>query len=189
MLTRVPSFKKCAPRLGRKHNFANFTIVPSSTQHSFCASRSSPLVRNENHENQLGGDFWSAGRNAEIWGGSEMRLKTSALDLTRQRLPCGKGGGFNRYAHSAGPILNTLFYSICDPHQQLIDMVIWSRTHYSKLNLVRLRQKLNNLEFRQMFIFWESLGVIWIDSISLGVIRHFRFHWYFFKFLWNCHFC
>ena len=31
------------------------------------------------------------------------------------------------------------------------------------------RKKLKNLEFRQNSIFWESMGVIWIDSMSLGV--------------------
>ena len=32
------------------------------------------------------------------------------------------------------------------------------------------RQKLKNLEFRPNSIFWESLGVIWIDPMSFGVI-------------------
>ena len=35
--------------------------------------------------------------------------KTCAVDLTRQRLPCGKGGGFNRCAPSAGPIPSAIF--------------------------------------------------------------------------------
>ena len=37
---------------------------------------------------------------------------------------------FNRYAHSAGPILNILFHSIFDyqAHRKIIDMVILSRT-------------------------------------------------------------
>ena len=32
------------------------------------------------------------------------------------------------------------------------------------------RQKLKNLEFRQNSIFWDSLGAIWIDSMSFGVV-------------------
>ena len=32
-----------------------------------------------------------------------LQFRASALDSTRQRLPYGKGGGFNRSAHSAGP--------------------------------------------------------------------------------------
>ena len=47
--------RKCAPRLGRKHNFANFIIEPRSVVNNYFANGSSPLVRNENHENQVGG--------------------------------------------------------------------------------------------------------------------------------------
>ena len=32
------------------------------------------------------------------------------------------------------------------------------------------RQKLKNLEFRQNSIFWESMGAIWIDSMSFEVV-------------------
>ena len=32
------------------------------------------------------------------------------------------------------------------------------------------RQKLKNLEFRQKSVFWESLGAIWIDSMSFHVV-------------------
>ena len=45
------------------------------------------------------------------------------------------------------------------------------------------RQKLKNLEFRQNLIFWESLGVIWIDSMSLGVVPPLSFFLIFFEFL------
>ena len=44
------------------------------------------------------------------------------------------------------------------------------------------RKKLKNLEFRQNSIFWESLGVIWIDSISFGVVPPLSF-FLFFEFL------
>ena len=47
--------RNCAPRLGRKHNFANFIIEPRSVVNNYFANGSSPLVRNENHENQVGG--------------------------------------------------------------------------------------------------------------------------------------
>ena len=47
--------RNCAPRLGRKHNFANFIIEPRSVGHNYFANGSSPLVRNENHENPLEG--------------------------------------------------------------------------------------------------------------------------------------
>ena len=33
----------------------------------------------------------------------DLQLRTCAFDLTRQLLPYGKGGGFKRSAHSAGP--------------------------------------------------------------------------------------
>ena len=112
---------------------------PKSVGDKFFANGSSLLVRNENHENQLDARLAEcAGALGGDLRGSEMRLKTSALDSTRQRLPCGKGGGFNRYAHSAGPILTTLFYPIFDPHahRQIIDMVILSRMHQPASNFM-----------------------------------------------------
>ena len=82
----------------------------------------------------LGGDLRGV-RDLQIW---DLQFRTSGFDLTRQRLPYCEGGGFNRSVHSAGPILNTQFYPIFDPHahRQIIDMVIWSRTHQSASNLV-----------------------------------------------------
>ena len=47
----------------------------------------------------LGGDLRGV-RDLQIW---DLQLRTCGLDLTRQLLPYGKGGGFNRSAHSAGP--------------------------------------------------------------------------------------
>ena len=46
-----------------------------------------------------GGDFEGVLRSARC----DLRMWTSAVSLTRQLLPYGKGGGFKRYAHSAGP--------------------------------------------------------------------------------------
>ena len=46
-----------------------------------------------------GGDFEGVLRSARC----DLQFRTSAVDLTRQLLPNGKGGGFNRSAHSAGP--------------------------------------------------------------------------------------
>ena len=37
------------------------------------------------------------------------------------------------------------------------------------------RQKLKNLEFRPNSIFWESVGAIWIGSMSLGVVPPLSF--------------
>ena len=45
------------------------------------------------------------------------------------------------------------------------------------------RQKLKNLEFRQASIFWESLGAIWIDSMSFGMVPPLSFFLNFFQFL------
>ena len=45
--------RNCVPRLGRKHNFANFIIEPRSVGDNYFANGSSLLVRNENHKNQL----------------------------------------------------------------------------------------------------------------------------------------
>ena len=47
----------------------------------------------------LGGDMRGV-CDLQIW---DLQLRTCALDLTRQLLPYGKGGGFNRSAHSARP--------------------------------------------------------------------------------------
>ena len=44
-----------------------------------------------------------------------------------------------------------------------------------KIEFGEFCQKLKNLEFRQNSIFWESLGVIWIDSMSLGVVPPLSF--------------
>ena len=46
-----------------------------------------------------GGDFEGVLRSARC----DLRMWTSVVDLTRQLLPNGRGGGFNRSAHSAGP--------------------------------------------------------------------------------------
>ena len=46
-----------------------------------------------------GGDYEGVLRSARC----DLQFRTSAFDLTRQLLPNGKGGGFKRYAHSAGP--------------------------------------------------------------------------------------
>ena len=46
-----------------------------------------------------GGDFEGVLRSARC----DLQFRTCALDSTRQLLPNGKGGGFKRYAHSAGP--------------------------------------------------------------------------------------
>ena len=46
-----------------------------------------------------GGDYEGVLRSARC----DLQFRTCALDLTRQLLPNGKGGGFNRSAHSAGP--------------------------------------------------------------------------------------
>ena len=46
-----------------------------------------------------GGDFEGVLRSARC----DLQFRTCAFDLTRQLLPNGKGGGFKRYAHSAGP--------------------------------------------------------------------------------------
>ena len=57
------------PALGGNMNFANFIIEPRSVADKYFAFRSSPLVRNENHENQLDAHIGSAGRNARgRWG-------------------------------------------------------------------------------------------------------------------------
>ena len=56
-----------------------------------------------------GGDFEGVLRSARC----DLRMWTSAVDPTRQLLPNGKGGGFKRYAHSAGPsqsFKNSLFW-------------------------------------------------------------------------------
>ena len=45
------------------------------------------------------------------------------------------------------------------------------------------RQKLENLEVRQNFIFWEFLGAIWIDSVSFEVVPPLSFFFIFFRFL------
>ena len=50
------------------------------------------------------------------------------------------------------------------------------------------RQKLKKLEFRQNLIFWESMGAIWIGSISFGVVPPLSTFFIFFQFLWNCQF-
>ena len=47
----------------------------------------------------LGGDLRGV-RDLQIW---DLQLRTCGVDSTRQRLPYGKGGGFNRSAHSARP--------------------------------------------------------------------------------------
>ena len=46
-----------------------------------------------------GGDYEGVLRSARC----DLQFRTCALDLTRQLLPNGKGGGFNRSTHSAGP--------------------------------------------------------------------------------------
>ena len=46
-----------------------------------------------------GGDFEGVLRSADL----NLSMWTSAVNSTRQLLPYGKGGGFNRSAHSAGP--------------------------------------------------------------------------------------
>ena len=46
-----------------------------------------------------GGDFEAVLRSARC----DLQFRTCGLGLTRQLLPNGKGGGFNRSAHSAGP--------------------------------------------------------------------------------------
>ena len=48
-----------------------------------------------------------------------------------------------------------------------------------KIEFGEFCQKLKNLEFRQNSIFWESLGVIWIDSMSLGVVPPLSFFSFF----------
>ena len=45
------------------------------------------------------------------------------------------------------------------------------------------RQKLKNLEFRQNSIFWESMGAIWIDSMSFEVVPPLSFFFLFFSIL------
>ena len=66
------------------------------------------LVFFENHKNRRVGNYAPARRNAQgRWGDfrgvQDMQiLRTQVFDLTRRRLR-GKGGGFKRYAHSAGP--------------------------------------------------------------------------------------
>ena len=79
--------RNCAPRLGREHNFANFMFELRSVEDSYFANGSSLLVRNENHENQL--DVRLAECAGALGGdlrGSEIRLKTSGVGLTHQRL-------------------------------------------------------------------------------------------------------
>ena len=51
-----------------------------------------------------GGDYEGVLRSARC----DLQFRTCGLDLTRQLLPNGKGGGFNRSAHSAGPL-----YALC----------------------------------------------------------------------------
>ena len=46
-----------------------------------------------------GGDYEGVLRSARC----DLQFRTCAFDSTRQLLPNGKGGGFNRSAHSAGP--------------------------------------------------------------------------------------
>ena len=46
-----------------------------------------------------GGDYEGVVRSVRC----DLRFRTCAFDLTRQLLPNGKGGGFNRSANSAGP--------------------------------------------------------------------------------------
>ena len=47
----------------------------------------------------------------------------------------------------------------------------------------QFRQKLKNLEFRQNSIFRESMGAIWIDSMSFGMVPPLSFFLFFFEFL------
>ena len=64
-----------------------------------------PLVFVENHKISravvLGRPGGMRGvRDLQIW---DLQFRTLVFDSTRQLLPYGKGGGFKRYAHSAGP--------------------------------------------------------------------------------------
>ena len=42
------------------------------------------------------------------------------------------------------------------------------------------RKKMKNFEFRQNSVFWESLGAIWIDSVSFEAFRSVSFFFIFF---------
>ena len=76
------------------------------------------LVFFENQKNQVGASFGAAGRNAQgrwgrLWGGSEICKMWSAISelcfrFDTPALVYDKGGGFNRYAHCAGPALGPL---------------------------------------------------------------------------------
>ena len=87
---------------------------PKGCQHSFFAPRSalatvfwksqnpgwwSVWVGRAECAGALGGDLRGV-RDLQIW---DLQFRTCGFDLTRQLLPYGKGGGFKRYAHSAGP--------------------------------------------------------------------------------------
>ena len=48
------------------------------------------------------------------------------------------------------------------------------------IEIGEFHSKLKNLEFRSNSIFWESLGAIWIDSMSLGVVPPLSFFFVFF---------
>ena len=51
------------------------------------------------------------------------------------------------------------------------------------IEFYEFRQKLKNLEFRQNSIFWESLGAIWIDSVSFEVVPPLSIFSFLFQFL------
>ena len=81
-------------------------------------------------------------------------------------------------------MMGTLFYPIFDSGPPKND----SYRHLESNALIgteiyEFRQKLKNLEFRQHLIFWESLGAIWIDSVSFEVVPPLSFFFIFFQFL------
>ena len=89
---------------------ANPYQVPPSTV--FCQLARQLLLFFENHKIRwvvvlgwpggmrmgAGGDYEGVLRSARC----DLQFRTCALDSTRQLLPYGKDGGFNRSAHSAG---------------------------------------------------------------------------------------
>ena len=61
--------RKCASCCSGEHDFENGIFDPRSVQNSYFSFRSASAERNENHKIQVGGQFGSAGRNAQgRWG-------------------------------------------------------------------------------------------------------------------------
>ena len=76
--------RKCASCSSGEHDFENAIFEPSSVGHSFFAFGSASAERNENHKNQLGACFGSAGRNAQVrwgdfWGVCDLQIEIGIL--------------------------------------------------------------------------------------------------------------